>query len=53
MTKQSIENTLLHNRRPIAVHSIWAEFERMRREQINTQLIIKNLEKKVNKQQVN
>jgi hypothetical protein len=50
MTKQSIENTLLHNRRPIAVHAIWAQFERMRQELKNAQITIKGLEKKLNKQ---
>jgi len=30
MTKQSIEKIIQNNRRPIAVHSIWAEFEKMR-----------------------
>lgn len=49
MTKQSIENTLLHNRRPIAIHAIWAQFEKLRQELTNAQLTIKTLEKKLNK----
>ena len=32
MTKESIANILAHNRRPIAVHAIWAKFEALRRD---------------------
>ena len=51
MTKQSIENTILNNRRPIAVHAIWAQFEKLRQELTNAQLTMKNLEKKLNKKE--
>jgi hypothetical protein len=40
MTKQSIEKIIQNNRRPIAVHAIWAEFEKLR-------LKLKNYEKSV------
>lgn len=32
MTKESIEKIIANNRRPFAVHQLWAEFDRMERE---------------------
>lgn len=49
MTKSAIENTLLHNRRPVAIHAIFAQFEKLKQELTNANLTIKTLEKKLNK----
>lgn len=32
MTKETIAKIIQNNRRPFAVHQIWAEFEKLRRE---------------------
>lgn len=49
MTKESIQNTLLHNRRPIAIHAIWARFEKYRAEIKTKDREIKALEEKLGK----
>lgn len=49
MKKESIERILSNNRRPVAIHAIFAQFEKLRQELTNAQLTIKTLEKKLNK----